>query len=480
MTSVRSDTLWNAAASIVPAILAVATIPLLLDRAGVERFGAITILWAIIAYFSVFDLGIGRAIGRYMTAPETRDPSAVYRAGLRLSAVVGGIGGVITLVALPSLFDLLSMDESVRREVKLAGIAMALAVPAITLGSAAAGALEARRRFRKLSLINIPTMLAMQAAPLLILPFSSTVHSMIGGMVITRWGGTVALLIVNRDLLVDETGSSYPVSGLVRFGGWLTVTNVLGPILTTADRFVLGATGPVSRVATYSVAMDPTARMNIIGHSLGRALFPRLSAAGGSLAVRRMYERSFRLLLGGVILLSVGLFVAIPSLFEIWVGADLGADAAPIARVLLVGALASTVAALPTYVLYALDKPHIPSLLHALELPPYLIALALLSHNFGVTGAALAWTMRSSLDCLLLWAISNRHLDGPAQSRAMRARLVAPVVSLCILTASTWLAPGQFVIVTMAFWSMLTVSLGIALLVPGPLTRRPGSQVGVG
>ena len=42
-------------------MVALATIPALVRRLGTDRFGILTIGWAVLGYFSLFDLGLGRA-----------------------------------------------------------------------------------------------------------------------------------------------------------------------------------------------------------------------------------------------------------------------------------------------------------------------------------------------------------------------------------------------------------------------------------
>ena len=42
--------------------VAVVTIPALIGRLGTDRFGVLTLAWILLGYFSLFDLGLGRAL----------------------------------------------------------------------------------------------------------------------------------------------------------------------------------------------------------------------------------------------------------------------------------------------------------------------------------------------------------------------------------------------------------------------------------
>ena len=46
----------------IPFVAAVISIPLLIRVLGTERFGILTLAWIVIGYFSLFDLGLGRAL----------------------------------------------------------------------------------------------------------------------------------------------------------------------------------------------------------------------------------------------------------------------------------------------------------------------------------------------------------------------------------------------------------------------------------
>jgi hypothetical protein len=63
--SLRNNTQWNLAGSGLPLIAAAALIPFMLHRLAMvtltEAFGELTLIWAVIGYFSLFDMGVGRA-----------------------------------------------------------------------------------------------------------------------------------------------------------------------------------------------------------------------------------------------------------------------------------------------------------------------------------------------------------------------------------------------------------------------------------
>src|ERR1700731_5244013 len=53
---------WNLIGNGAPMLVAIFCIPVLIKGLGTDRFGILTLVWALIGYASLFDLGLGRAL----------------------------------------------------------------------------------------------------------------------------------------------------------------------------------------------------------------------------------------------------------------------------------------------------------------------------------------------------------------------------------------------------------------------------------
>ena len=60
--SLKRNTIWNLIGTGLPFLLGAVTIPYLVKHLGIEGFGILTLVWALIGYFSLFDFGLGRAL----------------------------------------------------------------------------------------------------------------------------------------------------------------------------------------------------------------------------------------------------------------------------------------------------------------------------------------------------------------------------------------------------------------------------------
>ena len=93
------NTLLNFAGQIFPLIIGVVTIPFIIKGLGTERFGILSLIWVVIGYFSLFDMGLGRATTKFVSEllgkkEIGRLPTVVWTS-LLFNTLLGIIGGVV-------------------------------------------------------------------------------------------------------------------------------------------------------------------------------------------------------------------------------------------------------------------------------------------------------------------------------------------------------------------------------------------------
>jgi O-antigen/teichoic acid export membrane protein len=270
----------------VPLAAAVVAMPLLLAGLGVDRLGVLSLAWVVIGYFSLFDLGIGRAttqlIAARVGAGRHDEVQTLVRTALVLLLVLGCAGGAV-LAALASwlVAHVLQVPPGLVDETRTTMLLLALVVPLVVVGSGLRGVLEAERRFAAVAALRAALGLISFLAPLAILPLVPTLPA----VVLVLAAGRVLLLAV---MLVLCRGTvtwhvrrpdREAARELLRFGGWLTVTNAVGPVLVFLDRFVVGAVVSVGAVAFYSTPLEVVQRAGIVPIAIGTVLFPALAAS---------------------------------------------------------------------------------------------------------------------------------------------------------------------------------------------------------
>jgi O-antigen/teichoic acid export membrane protein len=191
---------------------------------------------------------------------------------------------------------------------------------------------------------------------------------------------------------------------LFRYGGWVTVTAVIGPILASVDRLLIGWQIGLGAVAQYTVPYNLVTKLQILPASLVRTLFPRFSLLEWEEGVPIAREAVFGLAAITLPLTVVAVIVMRPFL-SAWIGAGFAEVAAPVGEILLIGVWINSLAWVPLVMLQGQGRPAIVAKLHALELIPYVAILWIGVVWAGLPGAAWAWALRVAIDALLMfWA----------------------------------------------------------------------------
>ena len=68
----------------------------------------------------------------------------------------------------------------------------------------------------------------------------------------------------------------------------------------------------------------------------------------------------------------------------------------------------NSLAFVPAAHLNAINRPDLPAKFHAFELVPFLLVLWFGLHFYGLLGAAWAWTLRVTIDAILLFVVAGQ------------------------------------------------------------------------
>src|SRR3712207_3801756 len=115
------NTIFSFAGQIAPLLVALFAVPLLIDGLGTDRFGVLTLAWIVIGYFSLFDLGLGRAltmlVAEKLGMGRERDIPPIVWTALFLMLLLGLIGTAVVSLLSPLLVrDVLKIPEALQSE----------------------------------------------------------------------------------------------------------------------------------------------------------------------------------------------------------------------------------------------------------------------------------------------------------------------------------------------------------------------------
>jgi len=415
------NTIWNLLGLVLPMLVGLIAVPPLVRGMGLPRFGVLSLAWVVIGYFSLFDLGIGRALTKLVAdklgaKQESSIPPLVWTSML-LMLLLGMLGSLVALSISPWLVHRgLKVPESLQSETLASFCLLAASIPLVTLTSGLRGFLEAQQRFGILTLIRIPMSLFSFIGPLLVLPFS---HSLVPIMLVLMAGRIVAcgahlfacfsaMPELRRSFAVQRS----VIRPVISFGGWMTVTNIVGPIMVYLDRFLVSGLLSVGMVAYYTAPFDMVTRLLLIPAGLSGVLFPALavSLAQDRQRARVLLGRGIKYIFLAVFPIALVVVTFAPEALRLWLGTSFSQHGGSVLRWLTAGVLVNAVAYVPFILIQSAGRPDLIAKLEIVQAPVYLGALWLLTTRFGIAGTAITWTGRIILDAVILFWCSERLL----------------------------------------------------------------------
>lgn len=456
---------WNGLGSVLPLAAALLALPWLIEGLGTERFGLLTLAWALLGYASLFDLGLGRALTlgvaeRLGRGDESQLPSLVWTA-LAWLLGLGLVAALLLWAGARPLVAAMGTPQALQDEAVAAFRVLAFGLPLVFASSALSGVLMALQRFDVLTLVRLPLALVTTLGPLWLLGWSQSLVAISVLMLVAR---AISLLALGWGLartgalgqrLMAPCRPSRPLAReLLGQGGWMTVTNVVGPLLTYLDRFFVGALLGAAAVAWYVTPYEVLSRFNLIPGVLLGVLFPALATARGRDPARLLLlmAEAARVLRLALFALCLAMFVLADVLLSAWINPAFAEQAAPVARWLAVGVWVNVLAHTPFTFLQGAGRADLIAKAHLAETLPYLALLVWWTQSFGIAGTAAAWCARVLVDTLLiLWLAAGEHAP---LAQPMRAEAL-------------WLAAGlaAFAAVALALPTLLQPWLPRAVLV---------------
>jgi O-antigen/teichoic acid export membrane protein len=440
--SVVRHTIMNLAGMGLPLVAAIFTIPVLIRHLGNERFGLLTLIWAVIGYFGLFDLGLGRALTQQLSVliahKEDSRIGGVITTSLLVMGGLGVVAGIALWLAAPPLVSVIK-GVSDRQDAIAAVRAMALAIPFVVLTSGLRGILEARFAFAALNLIRVPIGLFTLLGPVaVVIWWSNRLAPLAMILTVARVIGCGAHVFFASPDLFKGRFDRRNLKPLLTSGGWMTVSNVISPLMGYVDGFIIGAVLSAGVVAYYTTPNEIITKIWIIPGALTAVLFPRFAQD-----IVRDSARSWSLFKRAVIAvflvtLPIALALALFSseILSLWLGKPFAAQSAPLLRLFAIGILMNCLAHVPYTLLQSANRARVTALIHCGIFPAFIALLWTLTRRFGVTGAAVSWLLRMGVDAGLMFYFGIRVIRRPLGPRIDTKLALAALVSIALFAAA--------------------------------------------
>ncbi|MEY3252917.1 MAG: hypothetical protein RL227_1890 [Pseudomonadota bacterium] len=439
-----SGTAWNLFGLVLPLLVALVTIPWLIRLVGLDRFGFLALAWVLVGYTSLLDLGIGKAVIRTMSSRlalgDEQGALQRGRVGLMFLGALGLLMGVLLAWASELLVDsALKVPGALHEEALLALPLLAASLPFVLVTGGYVGVMSAHQDFKPLNLLRALLSVMTYLLPLaLAFAGQGTLPGLVLAVLGVRVMGTACYAFVCwRRYGFSVQPFRLPalvVKELFSLGGWMTVSNLVGPLISYLDRLLLGTLVPLQWVGVYSAPYDLVQRLLMVPYALMAAWFPH--AAGlkpRTIELEQALSDMLRWLFCAMAPLVLFICAVAHPAMQLWLGAEQGPIAATVLQLLVSGLLFNALAQGPATLILAAGHPRRIALLHLTQVPLFALLLWALTSAFGIVGTALAVALRFVLDAVAVAALAWFDL-APSGVRAVPWRRgLLPVLVFALL-----------------------------------------------
>lgn len=440
--------IFNLLGNILPILVALVSVPVIAHHAGVERLGALGVVWALVGYFGFLDFGLSRAVTRRVANAVEQGRLAEELTELR-GFFWWWVVPVLLMIALSflglrALFAGYLPSGSMGQELTQAWAWIAWSIPVTLATNWLRGILEGLQRFARINLLRTIFGTWNYAVPAVAVLYLPTLEVMIASIVLGR---ILALVAHGLACLQAERGIVLGPAprrlGSVRLflmeGGWMTVSNLIGPLMVYFDRFVLAALLPANAVAWYVTSQEVMLRTLLIPGALAGVLFPKFSGASNSAAMAThiaLYQRGIRVVAALMLPLCVLAAAGAYDAMRIWMGEPFALNSHRVVEIIAVGIFANSIAQMPFAWLQGMGRSRLTAQLHIVEFPLYAAGLYFCVVYWGIVGAAWMWTFRVLMDCLLLLRMAAQR--GAYDSHFIVLAGIALVAMVGFFTGPGW------------------------------------------
>jgi O-antigen/teichoic acid export membrane protein len=471
---VARNTAWNLLGNGIPLLVAFLSIPILIKELGADRFGILALVWMVIGYFSFFDLGIGRAttkfVAEHLSAGDRDAIPPIFWNSIVLLAGVGLLVGILSLAIIPKLVhQFLTIPGELQQDALNSFNVLAISLPLVLVTTGIRGILEGLHRFNLVNAIKIPTNIALVVTPLMVLPFSRDLYPIVSVLVLSR---TISLLfylyfcIRAFPPLKQYSAPTLSTSkDLISYGGWLTVTNIVGTLIAMGyiDRILISSLISIESVTYYVTPFELISKLWIFPYSLMGVLFPVFTAymVTEKDQLPDLHRSAFiYVLLMLAPIVTTAIVFARPFL-GFWLGSDFAARSTVILQLFATGVLTNALAQVPFTVIQSMGRPDLTAKRHLWELPFYMVIMWYGIKRLGILGAALTWLLWSVLDMFILFWIARKLLLNYGGSYLpQNSRIIIIVFISCLgiaYYASLWLNVVWQILLLISLLSGVTV-----------------------
>lgn len=396
----------NLLGALLPALVALATIPFIVSRLGEASYGVLALVTAIVGYFAVLDLNLTSGSVKYVAQYHAVGRNTELNQVITFGAVVYlgiGVGGCLLIAVFAELLatrlfnvpdHLVAVTEST---LKLAAIGFVF------------GQMQSYLHSIPQSLQRYDISAALEASFGILVPVLSVAVLWLGyglfEIVLLRVAVSIvnvtALAIVVRKLLPSfrfATPSRSIVRQLASFSGFAYLSRLAAITYAEGDKLIIGATAGVAALTYYVVPFTLMNRLFAMSYRLGGVIYPLASELQSRNEMARLKDVYFSatryVFFVNALIVLLATLLAHEILFY-WMGPEFARQGSLILSIVAIASLVDSTTNLPSLVNDGLGRPKVTGLFAVGRALLGLAVIYGLVTRFGILGAAIGHLIAS-------------------------------------------------------------------------------------
>lgn len=455
----------------IPAIVGVLSLPTIKDGYGTAGWGLLSLIIYVLLSAVMFDFGVGLGTTKFVSmALKQRDGQSIpdlLGAALTIAFTVGSVVGLALAAISPFLGTWLNVPQAYQDQVVPICIALGATIPVVTVGAIFRSLLEAAQRFDLMNLVKVPTSTILILIPLVGV-FAGwsliTVTILFAVARVLALGSYAALAVSVYDGLRPRWNNlNANARKLLGFGGWVSVSNILNPVVTHAEKLIIPSFISITLLGFYTAAYEIVSRIASLPFAIAVAVFPRFSqdqASEFDVSENSLVQRMLRLLIVMYVPVVAG-FIYLGNAFLTWYfDAETALYATSALQLLAVAFFFNSLAYIFLSAVQGLGRPDLKAKWDMVSVP-LTIGLGIGGVVlFGLDGAAASKMIVTFLDCTLLLLFLGSILK-KQPSDIIPAKTLALLVVACGVFIAGFFIDGTilFRVVALAVASILPAAL---------------------
>lgn len=417
--NILKNVLFNLLGYIIPLLFAIILIPLIIKNLGIERFGILNIVWILIGYFSFFDFGFGRALTKIISEKvSSRNYNEIpdfFWTSFFFVLLVSIIIAVIIYFLIPIfVFSFFKISAEYHQETLKTFYLLTFSIPVVATTSCMRGLLEAYHRFDLTNFIRIGFGISTFLIPTIVFFFGNSLVLIAVLLLFSRGIVWIIYLILcfklNPEIKMRLKFNKNVIKSILRFSTWMMLSNIVIPVITYLDRFLIGGLISAESLTYYSTPYEVVTKLTIFSGAIANVMFPTFS---GSFLLDPLY--TFRLSVRTIKYIFIILFPIIfliinfsREILFIWLGENFSVISTHVLQLLSLGVLFNSLAYIPFSYIEGIGKPDITAKVQFYEMPLYILLLYIFIKFWGINGAAVIYAMRMLIDLFILFYMMRK------------------------------------------------------------------------